>query len=169
MSKTMKNYRNTTVHWGKSQTDIMKLLSDRGIYDVQFTNIGHDTASNGGLIMKPNTYAIMLLFQKDEKVANGVSGKIPVRIIIPNIPQGDNKALNQYYRVLFWYLKTKFEAVDTGLVEFAEEFMAHLQITDKQGFVARVWDTFKQGYYRAIETGTQGNVNLLPPTGEKDE
>ncbi len=169
MKERLDNYRNTTVNWGKSQGDIMKMLQSRGINDIQFTNVGYDTALNAGLKMEPNTFAIMLLFQKEEKISNGVSGKIPVRIIIPSIAQDDQRALNQYYRVLYWYLKTKFEAVDTGLVEFAEEFMAHLQIRGKEGFVSNLWSQFKQGYYRAIQSGEQGNANLLPPMKDDNE
>lgn len=169
MKERLENYRNTTVNWGKSQADIMKLLNSRGIADIQFTSVSHETASRGGLEMEPNTYAIVLMFQKDERIGDGVSGKIPVRIILPNIRQDDPKALNQFYRVLFWYLKTKFEAIDTGLVEFAEEFMPHLQIQGKQGFVGRLWDQFKQNYYRALETGEQGNANLLPPVSERQD
>lgn len=162
MSQSVKNYRNTTVHWGKTQADIMKLLNSRGIVDVQFTNISAETAARSGYDMKPGCYGIVLLFQKNEKLPDGTTGAIPVRILLPNISQDDPKALNQFYRVLFWYLKTKFEAIDTGLVEFAEEFMPHLQL-NQGGVIVRAWDAFKRGYYRAIGSGEQGNDNLLPP------
>lgn len=169
MNDSVQNYRNTTVNWGKTQGEIMKMLQKRGINDIQFTNISGETMAKNGLEMKPNTDAIVLVFQKPVKLPDGTSGNIPVRIMIPNIRRDDQKAMNQYYRLLFWYLKSKFEAIDTGLVEFAEEFMAHLQITSPQGFVSRLWDNFKSGYYRAIGSGDQGNANLLPPMSKKDQ
>lgn len=169
MNDRVENYRNTTVNWGKTQADIMKMLNKRGINDIQFTNISRETMARNGLEMKPNTYAIVLVFQKPERMPDGTTGNIPVRILIPNIRQDDNRSLNQFYRLLFWYLKSKFEAIDTGLVEFAEEFMAHLQITSSKGFVGRLWDNFKGNYYAAIGRGEQGNANLLPPISGKEE
>lgn len=168
MKDTMKSYAGTNVHWGKSQSDMLKLLKKYDITDVQFTNIGYETAINAGLVMQKDTTAIMLLFQKRVQLEDGRSGNIPVRVVIPNVPE-DDKKLNQYYRVLYWYLKSKFEAIDTGLVEFAEEFMAHLQIEGKNGVVARMWDTFRKGYYKAIGDGTQGNAGLLPPVAGRDD
>jgi hypothetical protein len=104
----------------------------------------------------------MLVFQKHVTLPDGKNGNIPVRVIIPNVHE-----INQYYRMLFWYLKSKFEAIDTGLVEFAEEFMAHLQITDKHG-IARLWERFKRGFYNAIGSGSMPDANLLPP-GFRDD
>ncbi len=164
----IKNYRGTEVHWGKSQSQIMQMLADRDIRDVQFTNISWETATQAGLEMDKGNYAIMLLFQKNMRLPDSSSGKIPVRIIIPNIDQNDARALNQYYRLLHWYLKTKFEAIDTGLVDFAEEFMPHLQITSPTGGIGRVWDMFKQNYYKALGKGEQPNTMMLPPMGGEE-
>jgi hypothetical protein len=69
--------------------------------------------------------------------------------------------------MLYWYLKSKFEAINTGLVEFAEEFMAHLQIQDRTG-LARLWDRFKRGFYKAIGDGSMPDTNLLPPIVRDD-
>ena len=163
MNESLKSYQNTPVTWTVTQQQITKMLNERGIVDIQFSSIGQETAAKGGLEMKPNTFAIMILFQKNQHFDDGRSGSIPVRIILPNVPQGDQRVLNQHYRLLYWYLKSKFEAIDSGLVEFAEEFMAHLQITNQSGFTARLWDTFKNKFYRAIGSGEQGNANFLPP------
>ena|SRR6266404_3127063 len=164
MKNALKSYKGTDVHWGRSQAQIVGMLNSRGIEDVQFTNISHDTAAKNGLEMREGTVAIVLVFQKQEVMPDGVSGNIPVRIVIPNV-NTDGRALNQYYRVLYWYLKSKFEAIDTGLVEFAEEFMPHLQIAGKNGGIRRLWDTFRGNYYKSISSGEQGNSNLLPPMG----
>lgn len=168
MKKPLKSYLDTPVPWGTSQGQIVNMLSNQEIYDVQFTNISADTARRSGLEMDKNTIAIMLVFQKRVKLPDGTSGMIPVRVIIPNV-ETDNRSLNQHYRLLFWYLKSKFEAIDTGLVEFAEEFMAHLQIGDNRGNFGRLWDKFKTGYYKAIGNGSMPDSNLLPPLTGKDD
>lgn len=167
MRSPVKSYAGTSVHWGKTQADLMKMFSARGIQDVQFSNISRDTAARGGLIMDEGSIAIMITFQKLETLPNGVQGMIPVRILIPNV-QPDDKSLNQYYRLVYWYMKSKFEAIDTGLVEFAEEFMAHLQL-NQRGTVGRLWDSFRTNYYKAVGDGTQGNANLLPPMTQEDD
>lgn len=161
-------YRTTKVPYGQSQSDIQKLLTKHEIYDVQFTNIGWETAKRSGLEMDEGTMAVMLLFQKQVQLPDGRGGNIPVRIVIPNV-RPDNHSLNQHYRVLYWYLKTKFEAVESGLVEFAEEFMAHLQIQGRGGTMGRLWEMFRKGFYKSIGDGTQGNAGLLPPMGGDDE
>jgi hypothetical protein len=163
----MKSYRDTSVPWGTTQGQIVKMLSDRDINDVQFTNISKETAERSGLSLEDGTIAIILVFQKLVQLPDGTSGMIPVRIMVPNV-YTDNRSLNQYYRLLYWYLKSKFEAIDTGLVEFAEEFMAHLQIGDNRGGFGRLWDKFKGGYYKAIGSGTMPESNLLPPLTKED-
>lgn len=157
-------YQKTNVNWMQTQGQIIKLLNSESIQDIQFTTISADTARQSGLTMDRDTVALMLVFQKHVKLPDGKSGNIPVRVIIPNIHEGE---MNQHYRMLFWYLKSKFEAINSGLVEFAEEFMAHLQINDKNG-VGRMWDRFKRGFYNAIGNGTMPDAGLLPP-GFDDE
>jgi hypothetical protein len=159
MKANLRAYRDTPVSWMVTQGQITKLLNQQDIYDVQFTTISQATAEQSGLTMDKGTIALMLVFQKPLTLPDGKSGNIPVRVIIPNIYETQ---LNQYYRMLFWYLKSKFEAIDTGLVEFAEEFMAHLQIADKHG-ISRLWDRFKRSFYNAIGNGTMPDANLLPP------
>ncbi len=165
MPANLNAYRKTPVNWMTTQGQITKLLNDQGIYDIQFTTISQQTAEQSGLKMDKDTVAIMVVFQKHVTLPDGRSGNIPVRVIVPNVSQAK---MNQHYRMLYWYLKSKFEAIDTGLVEFAEEFMAHLQITDKHG-IGRLWDRFKRGFYTAIGNGQMPDAGLLPPGFEPDE
>jgi hypothetical protein len=164
MNARIRAYADTPVAWMTTQGQITKMLNQHGIYDIQFTTISQATAEQSGLKMDKGTVAIMLVFQKAVQLEDGRSGNIPVRIIVPNVPEN---RLNQHYRMIYWYLKSKFEAIDTGLVEFAEEFMAHLQITDRHG-IGRLWERFKQGFYKAIGNGQLPDANLLPP-GFRDD
>lgn len=165
MKANLKAYRDTPVNWTVTQGQISKMLNAQQIYDIQFTTISAATAAQSGLQMDPDTTALMLVFQKEVALEDGRMGNVPVRVIVPNV-RADK--MNQYYRMLFWYLKSKFEAIDTGLVEFAEEFMAHLQIADKHG-TTRLWERFKKGFYRAIGDGKMPGANLLPPGLNDDE
>lgn len=165
MKSNLKSYRDTPVNWTVTQGQITKMLNNQQIYDVQFTTISATTAAQSGLSMDADAVALMLVFQKEVSLSDGRMGNVPVRVIVPNV---HSNQMNQYYRMLFWYLKSKFEAIDTGLVEFAEEFMAHLQITDKHG-VGRLWDRFKRGFYTAIGNGTMPDANLLPPGFNDDD
>jgi len=164
-SASIKAYRDTSVNWMTTQGQITEMLNAQQIYDIQFTTISQVTAEQSGLHMDKDTVAIMLVFQKHLKLDDSRSGNIPVRIIIPNVRV---QQMNQYYRMLYWYLKSKFEAINTGLVKFAEEFMAHLQIADKHG-IGRLWERFKQGFYRAIGNGTLPDAHLLPPIVRDDD
>lgn len=165
MKAQIRAYRDTPVNWTVTQGQISKMLNSQQIYDIQFTTISATTAAQSGLQMDADTVAIMLVFQKEVSLEDGRMGNVPVRVIVPNVSPTQ---LNQYYRMLFWYLKSKFEAIDTGLVEFAEEFMAHLQIADKHG-VTRLWERFRKGFYKAIGDGKMPGANLLPPEINDDE
>lgn len=161
MLKNISSYKNTSVNWIRSQTQIMKLLDERGIKETRFTNISYDTAMGAGMEMQKDCSAVMLEFFKPITIASGVGGTIPIRIIIPNIPD-DEKKRNQAYRIFFWYLKTKFEAVDTGLIEFEQEFMPHIAL-GKGGGVGTMWQAFKEKMLPKIISGEQADISLLPP------
>jgi len=165
MARRIRAYHDTEVNFAKSQAQINKLLNEHEIYDIQYTSISYDTALASGLTMERGTQAIMLVFQKHVKLPNGQSGNIPVRVVVPNVAP---ERLNQYYRLLYWYVKSKFEAIDSGLVEFAEEFMAHLQITDRTG-IGRLWDRFKKGFYKTLGNGGVPDANLLPGFTEPND
>ena len=93
-----------------------------------------------------------------------MGGTIPIKIIIPNIPN-DEKRKNQAYRIFYWYLKTKFEAVETGLIEFEQEFMPHIAL-GKDGGIGNVWRAFKEKMLPKIISGESSSINLLePPKG----
>jgi hypothetical protein len=158
-------YKSTSIDWAKSQAQIMKLLEDRGIKETRFTNISFETAQRAGFDMKKGTSAIMLEFFRPTQVASGVGGTIPIRIIIPNIPE-EERAKRQAYRIFYWYLKTKFEAVETGLIEFEQEFMPHIAL-GKGGVMTNMWQQFKKKMLPSIVSGERSDIALL--TGNKED
>ena len=140
-------YKHTSVNWAKSQTAITKLLNQRGIFEHQFTNVKD---------------RFVLQFRV---VENGISKPIAVRIIVPFQTEPDSKdrekETNSLHRVLFYHLKAKFNAVESGLTEFMEEFMAHLIITDKSGKSSTMGDMLLPQYKQSLESGEQGDFKLL--------
>ncbi|HOO49956.1 MAG TPA: hypothetical protein PLK94_01560 [Alphaproteobacteria bacterium] len=161
MLKDVQNFKNTTVHWGKTQADIIELLEKRGIRETRFTNISYETATRAGLIMDEDTSAIMLEFMKPITIDNGVGGILPVRMIIPNIPN-DEKLKKQAYRIFWHYLKNKFIGIDSGLIEFEQEFMPHIALGKGNG-IGNVWNAFKQKILPGIISGEDSDIALLSP------
>ena len=101
----------------------------------------------------------MLEFNKKITLDGGISGSLPVRMIIPNIPQ-DEKLRNQAYRIFWHYLKNKFIGIDSGLIEFEEEFMPHIALGRGSG---NMWTNFKNKMLPKIMSGEDPDVSLLEP------
>ena len=139
-----KAYKQTQVNWGKSQAQITKLLESQGVQDVRFTFL----QSQNSLICEFN-YPTEL---ENKKVVAGV------RILLP-VPNND-KARNQIHRALFYYLKTKFEALNFGLVEFIQEFMPHLIVFDK-GVSKTMYQTIGPQYEKGLISGQQHEIKML--------
>ena len=167
MFDNIKAYQNTNINWTRSQAEIMKLLEGKEIRETRFTNISYETAQKAGLEMQENTTAIMLEFFKPTQISDRVGGTIPVRIIIPNIPDEDRKK-NQAYRIFFWYLKTKFEAIETGLIEFEQEFMPHIALGKGSG-AGTIWRTFKEKMLPKIISGEVSDIGLLEAPKKNDK
>lgn len=146
--RTIKAYKQTQVNWGKSQAQITKLLNQQGIQDVRFT-----------FLQTQNT--LICEFNYPTKIENKAVN-IAVRILLP-IPdwESSEKARNQIHRALFYYLKTKFEALNFGLVEFIQEFMPHLVVFDKQGMSKTLYQIISPQYQKGLITGQQHEIKML--------
>ncbi len=132
-------YRDTSVYWGKSQSDIMKMLGAVGIEQIRFTSMMD---------------RMVLEFVLNEE------GKVPmgVRIVTPLRSKSDsaekrNKELNIVHRVLLNHLKAKFIAIGSGLTEFEQEFMAHLIVKGKDGRDTTIGEQLLPQYHTHIEGG----------------
>ncbi len=152
--RTVKSYKQTSVNWGKSQAQIVKVLEQQGIKDVRFTFL----QTRNELICEFN-YPTEI---ENKDVLLGVRILLPV----PTLKNQD-QAKNQIHRALFYYLKTKFEALNFGLVEFAQEFMPHLVIFDKQGNSKTLYEIFNPQYQKGLLSGQQGEIKLLPGPADR--
>lgn len=158
MSRIPTSYRTTTVNWGKSQADIMKLLMRHGVQDVRFTAL----QSRGEVYCEFN-YPTTL---------DGKEVIVGVRVKVPIPPKGrlkdDERAKNQAHRALLYYLKAKFEALQFGLVEFIEEFLPHVTLMDKSGRSATVYQLLERQVKNGFITGQQTGVLQLPMLSKED-
>lgn len=134
-------YKTTSVYWGRTQSEIMKMLEQVGINQIRFTSM-------------PDRFILEFMAKFDER-------SIPkaVRIIVPlqtrpeDAPEKRNKELNIIHRILLNHLKAKFVAIGNGLTEFEQEFMSHLVITDKQGHSTTMGEQLLPQYEKNLADG----------------
>jgi len=83
--------------------------------------------------------------------------------LFPLKADGDiEQSKNRVHRALFYYLKSKFEALDFGLIEFMKEFMPHLVVHDKQGKTQTLYEVISPQYNKGLLSGQQSDIKLLP-------
>lgn len=152
--ETVKAYKTTRVNWARTQGQIVELLEKKGIKDVQFTFLSAEKAKQNKIITEEGSSVLDTRF-----IIPYPPRGIGVRILVPNITE---QIRNQMHRLLLWYLKSKFEAVESGLVEVIQEFLPHLIIQDKEGRMATMYQIVGPQYKRALETGEQGEIKMLP-------
>lgn len=134
-------YQTTQVNWAKSQQSIMKILSDVGIEQIRFTNLS-------------DRHVLEFVAKSGEKaIPRGVRIVTPLISKTADSPDKRNKELNVIHRILFNHLKAKFIAIEAGLTEFEQEFMAHLIITDKNGNSTTIGEQMLPQYHKHIENG----------------
>ena len=135
-------YKNTSVYWGKSQSDIMKMLAQVGIDEVRFTSL-------------PDRFILEFMARVDEKsLPKAVRIITPIRTAAKDNPDKRNKELNTIHRILLNHLKAKFVAIGNGLTEFEQEFMSHLVITDKKGGTTTMGEMLLPQYEKNLEDKT---------------
>lgn len=117
-NKSSNAYKNTKVDYVKSQMKINQYLNNNDIYDIQHSI--YDGKATLTFVKKLRT---------DNKEV-----RVGIRMTLPNI---NEKTRNQRYRILFHYLKSKFESIAFGLFEeennaFVKEFLPYV-IADNAG------------------------------------
>lgn len=113
-----KAYEDTSVAVTNSKDQIEKLLKAHGVVAVRFTSFP--------------AYAELDFVRKAD------ASLLPYRITIrPKLKWGArseakelDRAERQVWRVAYWWLKAKFEAVDFGLVEFEHDFLPYMLLQE---------------------------------------
>lgn len=149
-----KSYQGTKVNWAKSQTQIVKELNHRDIFESRFTNL-------------EDKFVLEFRVKETKKLILGIGQAkgITVRIVVPFQSSPDPKKreseLNRLHRILLNHIKAKFVAIENGVTEFMEEFMPHLVIMNKAGDSTTMGQALLPQYKKSIESGEQKDFNLL--------
>ena len=137
-------YRHTTVNYMKTQVKVNELLKRYDIVDTRWTNLKDQVVFEFNKLVE---------LEGQERLAG-------VRIVIQGVDDGNR---NQLHRALFYYLKSKMEFLDFGFIEFLQEFMPHLILTDKSGRDITAYQLFKPQYEKGLISGKgAGEVKMLP-------
>ena len=126
-SRPRRPYEDTSVSTGDSMTQLDKLLSAAGIAVTRWTT---------------RVDAICFEFQPKE---GGEGFRIEVPIPPAEPGRDSEQARRQAFRLLFWYVKSKLEAVDAGLADWRTEFLAYMITGPKTVFVHHVDEAVKRG------------------------
>lgn len=153
-AESIKAYKTTKVNWARTQAQIVELLAKKGIQDIQFTFLSAGKANKEKITTEEKSSVLDFRFI----IPYSPKG-IGIRIVVPNIKE-ENR--NQMHRLLLWYLKSKFEAVDSGLVEVIQEFLPHLVVQDKEGRIGTMFQIIGPQYLKGLESGEQGEIKMLP-------
>ena len=143
-------YERTTKNWTDTQAEIGKLFRKHGIEDVQWSL----AASQQKMAL-----SFVKIVKGKRKTGDRSTGwkeivvtpdqQITVRLTLPLKPEGFER--NQSFRVLYWYLKSKLEAIafsfndGTVFFNFEREFFGNVVIQDYEGRPAEAYDAFKRG------------------------
>lgn len=141
-------YKSTDVHWGKTQTKIMEMLSELGIEQTRFTSLADRFALE------------FVVKETDVAIPRAVRIVVPLKTKPSDEPRRRNGELNTIHRILLNHLKAKFIAIGTGVTEFEQEFMSHLVVTDKDGKSTTLGESVLPQYHKII-SGEGQDFNLL--------
>jgi hypothetical protein len=103
-------YRGTKVQAEKSQSDIKKMLKSYGATMFQF---GEAEYSGQGAYV--GEVLVVLEF---------IRAGLKIRVIAPY--DGSEREERRIWRVLYWGLKARMEAVDHGVETFEQAFLSHI-------------------------------------------
>lgn len=126
MSRIKRKFEGTAIHWTKTQAQLMDFLTKEGIKSTRFTNMEE------GVVLE------FIAYEKASK------RPIPIRMKLP-LPKNDDREINRIYRVFYWYLTNKFEAVRSGIVEeITREFLPYIAFKTKNGVDSTLYEALKE-------------------------
>ena len=134
-------YADTSVPASQSRADIDSLLKKIGVVAIQWTETPNSIQGKECPILQ---FAVV-------RVLRGMEQKFIVRLQAPllTISKGrgyDRKFmpnLNASMRLLFWYVKTKAEAIEYGLEDFVEAFMPRILVSLPDGTTGTMAEALK--------------------------
>jgi len=148
MSRDISAYLKTKVNYYRTQEVINNLLEKQKITEIRHTQLKDQ------IILEFN-----YPFPEKQEL------KLGVRFIL-SLPKTDNdkerdRIRNQYYRALFYVLKSKLEAVEFGIREFGQEFLGDLIYKLPNGKTATVMEIISPQLERGFLEG-KSEMLMLP-------
>lgn len=126
MARIKRKFEGTSIDWMRTQAQLMNFLAKEGIKNTRFTNL------EDGVVLE------FIAYEKNSQKP------IPIRMKIP-LPKNDNREVNRVYRVFFWYLTNKFEAVRSGIVEeITREFLPFIAYKTRNGVDTTLYEALKE-------------------------
>ena len=148
-------YQNTTIDPEHSKADIEHILKLNGIKDVQWTTLDGKTELKFLWVVTAKGV--------ERKIAFGFS---PPDIIMKHRRQGYGTVSERdervAFRMLFFYLKSKLEAVKYGLESLEQEFMSHILMSLPDGSSRKLGERLEE----AIVNGYVESTFALPAPRE---
>jgi len=143
-------YATTGIPPEKTQFEITKMLKEFGCEAIRWTEL------KGELPVLEFSFEVEI---------RGVLKKVgvqvkPTRIMVKKGPTYDRKIVSndaQSMRLLFWWLKSKLEAVMFGLESFEREFMSHVLFRLPSGETKQLGEEME----RALAEGESPTMRLL--------
>ena len=145
-------YSNTTVPMEKTKAEIEILLKAYGVKGIQWTSIGNEEDLKFLMEVTVRGVRRELAFQvKPSQVQ--ITKRVPGRGLVKTEDR------NQEYRLLYWWIKSKLEAVYWGLSTIEKEFLSQVIVSLPNG-PTTMGDV-------AQEAIAKGSVESLPFIQEK--
>lgn len=144
MAKPRTPYQDTDVAVERSQSQISALLKSHGVEAFRYATFP--------------SYATIEFARRVKKDSALLGYKITIKPKLGNYSNhpvtAADRAEKQAWRVCYFWLKSKFEALDFGLAEFEREFMPYmlLDMGDHQEDVATV-------FFQSMGGRLEGNAN----------
>ena len=145
MSVLNMSFKATDVSFGKSQGEIIDLLTKYGVRDIGF---GYHPEEDG----KPGSIRIIFTWEENQRKEKYV---MTCQYQTKKGPRGGNIGTRkeEAARALYWHIKAKLDAVTWGITDFAQEFLPYM-LVENSGMTV---------YQYRLSTGT-----LLPLPAPED-
>lgn len=114
---------NTSVSSDKSKAEIDRILSRYGATGFMYGWSGTNAVIAFEMKGRRVKFVLPLPDRKSSEIAKSPSGRVRT---LTQIEVAFEQAVRQRWRALALVIKAKLEAVETGITEFEEEFLAHI-------------------------------------------
>lgn len=155
-------YEDTSVPVSRSLGEIEERLGRHGISDLRWTRASAALMLEFNLPLRtPKGHEVV----RDRRGGNPrrvptyeVRAVVGIRIQAPW--SDDEKDKRRVARVLAWYVKSKLEVVEAGVLAPEEVFLPHVMIGDGR----RIWDAVRPELEEAIKQGRDLTIDMLGTT-----